>query len=154
MTPLPPLTVNIARPDMNSTVISVVGNVISLHHDLQKIGGVSTTLSTGGGLMQLGDLRQGVHVFEGGTALLQEHSVDGKKYFAPMLLSVYHYTAHEVRIAGCAWVHVGELLKAGLIEPGTRVRHGASSASPGPPARGAGRTGAAHDGARPDACRA
>lgn len=110
--PLPPLTVNIARPDMNSTVISVVGNVISLHHDLQKIGGVSTTLSTGGGLMQLGDLRQGVHVFEGGTALLQEHSVDGKKYFAPMLLSVYHKTAHEVRIAGCAWVHVGELLKA------------------------------------------
>jgi hypothetical protein len=50
--PLPPLTVNIARPDMTSTVITVVGNVLSMHHDLQKIGCVSTTLSTGGGFMQ------------------------------------------------------------------------------------------------------
>ena len=110
--PMPPLTVNIARQDMKSTVITVVGNVISLHHDLQKIGCVSTTLSTGGGFMQLGDLRQGLHVFEGGTALLQEHSVAGQNLFAPAFLSVYHNTADEVRPAGCAWVHIGELLKA------------------------------------------
>jgi hypothetical protein len=110
--PLPPLTVNIARLDMKSTVISIVGSVISFHHDLQKIGCVSTTLSTGGGFMQLGDLRQDVHVFAGGTALLQEHSVDGQAVFAPAFLSVYHNTATEVRPAGCAWVHVGELLKA------------------------------------------
>lgn len=110
--PLPPLTVSIARANMKSTVISIVGSVISFHHELQKIGGVSTTLSTGAGFMQLGDVRQDMHAFEGGTVSLQEHSVDGKNLFAPMFLSVYHNTANEVRPAGCAWVHVGELLNA------------------------------------------
>ena len=119
--PLPPLTVDIARPDMQSINLSIEGGSIKLHHNMQKIGCVSTMLSTGGGSRQLGDLRQGLHVYEGGTMLLQEHTVDGQNLWSPMFLSIYYNTDKEVRPAGSAWVHVGELLKAACASESLKV---------------------------------
>jgi hypothetical protein len=110
--PLPPLTINISRPDTNSAVISIEGHNISLKHPQQKIGHISTTISTGGGFCQTGELREGVHVYEGGAALLNEYSIDGKKMWAPMFVSLYYNIEREIRPAGCAWVPVGKLLEA------------------------------------------
>lgn len=120
--PLPRLTVDIARPDMQSINLSIEGGTIKLHHNMQKINCVSTMLSSGGGSRQLGALSQGMHVYEGGTMLLQEHAVDGQKLWSPMFLSIYYNTALEVRPAGSAWVHVGELLKAACASESLTVQ--------------------------------
>jgi len=110
--PLPPLTVNISRMDMKNATLTISQGGISLKPNMQKVGHISTMISTGGGFRQIGVLNEREHKYVGGDMLLNKYILDEECVVGRAVLSISFEIKGEVRPAGVAWIHVGELLEA------------------------------------------
>jgi len=136
LVPLPPLTVHISRMDMKNTTLTISQSGISLKPSMQQVGHISTMISTGGGFRQIGALNEHEHKYVGGDMLLNTYTFDGDVVVSKAMMSISFNIKGEVRPAGVAWIHVGELLEAAcssdslMVSGYLYVNEGSSTVTP------------------------